>query len=79
MPAFIHLVSMPARFLAEPVVQLLKAHGIDAFIHCDDAGGVDPAMGMVHGAQIRVHQADLDEAQELLTAYEQAPLVDDPA
>lgn len=76
MPAFVHLISMPGRILAEPIVQLLRANGIDAFIHADDSGGVDPALGMVHGAQIRVASHQLKEAQQLLAAYEQAPLVE---
>ena len=70
MGALATLVTVPARFLAEPLAQLLRANGINAFIHADDSGGVDPALGMVHGAQIRVPASQLQEARDLLAAYE---------
>ena len=72
MAALATLVTLPGRFLAEPLAQLLRSNGIIAFIHADDSGGVDPALGMVHGAQIRVPVSQLHEAREVLAAYEGA-------
>jgi hypothetical protein len=77
MPTLVFLVRMPDRYVAEPLTQLLRANGIEAFILSDDAGGVHPPLGMANGTEIKVPASRLEEAQALLAAYEQAPLVED--
>jgi len=78
MPRLVPLVRMPDRYIAEPVAQLLRANGIEAFIYSDDAGGVHPPLGMAYGTEIKVPESRLEEAKALLAAYEQAPLVEPP-
>ncbi len=77
MPSLVALVRMPDRYVAEPVAQLLRAHGIEAFVCSDDAGGVHPPLGMANGTEIKVPAPRLNEALALLAAYEQAPTVED--
>jgi hypothetical protein len=67
---------MPDRYVAEPLAQLLRANGIDAFIWSDDAGGVHPPLGLTNGTEIKVATSQLKEAQALLAAYEEAPLIE---
>jgi hypothetical protein len=68
---------MPDRYVAEPVAQLLRAHGIEAFICSDDAGGVHPPLGLTNGTEIKVPASRLEEAMALLAAYQEAPLVEE--
>jgi hypothetical protein len=68
---------MPDRYVAEPLAQLLRANGIEAFICSDDAGGVHPPLGMANGTEIKVPASRLEEAMALLEAYEEAPLVEE--
>ena len=70
------LVRMPDRYVAEPLAQLLRANGIEAFIWSDDAGGVHPPLGLTNGTEIKVATSQLEEARELLAAYEEAPLIE---
>ena len=77
MPSLVALVRMPDRYVAEPVAQLLRANGIEAFICSDDAGGVHPPLGMANGTEIMVPAPRLEEAMALLAAYEEAPLLED--
>ena len=77
MPSLVALVRMPDRYVAEPVAQLLRAHGIEAFICSDDAGGVHPPLGLTNGTEIKVPASRLEEAMALLAAYQEAPLVEE--
>lgn len=77
MARLVSLVRMPDRYVAEPVAQLLRANGIEAFIWSDDAGGVHPPLGLSNGTEIKVAEARLQEARELLAAYEEAPLLEE--
>jgi len=59
--------------LAQPVVQYLRDHGIDAStLDPDDLGGLDPALTFSHGTAIVVPSADADRARELALAFEAA-------
>lgn len=77
MPRLVSLVRMPDRYVAEPLAQLLRANGIEAFIWSDDAGGVHPPLSLTNGTEIKVAESRLGEARALLAAYEEAPLLED--
>lgn len=77
MAKLVPLVRMPDRHIAEPLAQLLRGNGIEAFIWADDAGGVHPPLGLTCGTEIRVPEQRLEEARALLKAYEEAPLLEE--
>ena len=76
MSFFSHLVSLPNRFVAEPILQLLQAHGLNARIVADDMGGIDLSLGGPLSARIQVAGEDFEEASRLLASYQEAPLLE---
>lgn len=44
----------------------LRANGIDAIVSRDDAGGTEPALGLIRGFRILVRPDDQKDASEVL-------------
>lgn len=65
--------------MAQPLLDFLLANGVDAHLsEDDDLGGLNPALAFVHGTYITVPVEQLDLAQQLIEAFETAPLSDEP-
>jgi hypothetical protein len=60
------------RHEAEPLRSFLEASGIEAFVGSDDCAALDPALGMVRGSTLSVWERDVEQAEALLAAVEQA-------
>lgn len=56
---------------AEIARDRLKDAGINAFLRKDDAGGMHPQMQLTQGVKLIVHERDVNEADELLQAFDQ--------
>lgn len=57
---------------AEMARDRLDEAGIDAFLRKDDAGGMHPQMQLTQGVKLIVHERDVDEADDLLQAFDPA-------
>ncbi len=66
------LTRAPQRALAQPIVDLLQDHEINAWIQSDDCGGVDPALNFVNGTHVMVPRGALERARELLAEFQAA-------
>jgi hypothetical protein len=55
---------------AEIAKDHLQAHGIEAFVSKDDAGGMRPHLQITMGVRILVLQSDADRASEILDAMD---------
>ena len=67
------MASVPMRALGQPLVDLLRDHGIQARINSDDCGGVDPALNFSNGTHVMVPEASAARAAQLVAEYESAP------
>ncbi|MDC7227769.1 MAG: DUF2007 domain-containing protein [Spirochaetales bacterium] len=52
---------------AEMVLDILHHNGIKALMQSDDIAGLNPSLGFVNGYQIMVDEAQLEEAEKLLS------------
>ncbi len=69
---FTMLTQAPHRALAEPIVELLKDHGINAWIQSDDCGGVDPALNFTNGTHVMVPTESVEQSRQLLQEFRDA-------
>ena len=63
------LTYTPNRALAQPLLDYLQYHEIEAVVQSDDCGGVDPALNFIHGTRVMVWQTDLERAQIFLEDF----------
>lgn len=68
MGTFAALASYGTQLDAELAVALLAAHGITAHVRSDNAGGMRPDLGQLHGVQVLVAVSDVAEARAVLEA-----------
>jgi hypothetical protein len=65
--------------MAQPLLDFLLSNGVEAHLRDDDdMGGLNPALAFVHGTYITVPMEQLDLAQQLVDAFQTAPLEDVP-
>lgn len=64
-------------FEAELARMVLEAHDIPAFAQGDDAGGMEPALGYLHGVRLYVRWSDAIAAGAVLDAEPADEGVDD--
>lgn len=50
----------------------LQSQGIVAVVSSDDQGGLDPALRAQFGAELRVSEADLERAEQIIATLEAA-------
>lgn len=55
-----------SRIEADLAEGALRAHGIDAIVSRDDAGGTEPALGLIRGFRLLVRPDDQQDASEVL-------------
>jgi hypothetical protein len=63
------LVEVPMAAFAEPLVALLKRHGIEATVRADDGGGLYPSLAWVNGVWVMVPDTDYEVAARLLAQH----------
>lgn len=63
-------VAMPV--LAQPLLDWLRRHDIDARLSSDDAGGLHPALAFVHGVWLVVPESQRTEAEDLALQFDRA-------
>ncbi len=79
MSQWVCVESVSHRALAAMLADLLCEHGIQARVHGDDCGGVDPALAWVRGVDVMVPADRETKARQLLEAYYAANLAADDA
>ncbi|TNE43590.1 MAG: hypothetical protein EP343_32765 [Deltaproteobacteria bacterium] len=69
MSDLILLTHAPNRALAQPLIDFLDYHDIEAIVQSDDCGGVDPALNFINGTRILVWKVDYERAQTFLEDF----------
>lgn len=54
------------RLEANAITGMLQAHGIEAILSADDAGGTRPDVGFVQGTRVLVRSSEEDDARRLI-------------
>ncbi|MEY3015522.1 MAG: hypothetical protein RIT45_4257 [Pseudomonadota bacterium] len=63
-------VAMPV--LAQPLLDWLRKHGVDARLSSDDAGGLHPALAFVHGVWLVVPESQRPQAEALAAQFDRS-------
>jgi hypothetical protein len=67
MPEIVEAARVGSTFEAQLIVGMLDAHGINAIVSADDAGGLEPQLQMTDGVRVLVAAEDLSAARELIS------------
>jgi Putative prokaryotic signal transducing protein len=67
MSELVEAVRVGSTVEAQLIVGMLEAHGINAIVSADDAGGLEPQLQASGGVRILVARPDVSEARELIS------------
>ncbi len=73
MTQLVKLETFHSEMTAEISAAVLREAGIEAFIHCDDAGGFEPQLQITRGVDLLVEEADFDRALKSLASARSSP------
>jgi hypothetical protein len=67
MSEIVEAARVGSTFEAQLIVGMLDAHGINAIVSADDAGGLEPQLQVTDGVRVLVAASDLVEARALIS------------